>query len=140
MYFEIAPGHVWIGGGMYMPPSQHLRLVREHIGAHPRKFRSIVSARGFKRAVGRLDGTRLTRTPRGFPPDHPAADYLVFKQFLAGREYPASFATSPPFYSELLKVFRAITPLVRFLNAPLLGLAPRPEAFLHAEQARQTRT
>ena len=30
------------------------------------------------------------------------------------------FATSPRFYPELLRIFRAVAPLVRFLNAPLL--------------------
>ena len=136
LYFEVAAGHAWIGGGLYMPPSQHLRQVREHIGAHPRRFRSVVTAPAFRRVVGRLDGARLTRVPRGFPRDHPAAEYLMFKQFLAGREYPASFAASPRFYSELLRVFRAVAPLVRFLNTPLLNLAARSEAFLRAADTR----
>jgi uncharacterized protein (DUF2461 family) len=69
--------------------------------------------------VGALDGDRLTRVPRGYATDHPAAHYLQFKQFLAGREYEAELATSRRFYPELLAVFRAVAPLVRFLNAPL---------------------
>jgi hypothetical protein len=65
--------------------------------------------------------------PRGYLKDHPAAHYLQYKQFLAGREYPAAFATSPQFYPELLKVFRAAAPVVTFLNAPLRArLAERP--------------
>ena len=41
------------------------------------------------------------------PKDHPAAHYLQFKQFLGSCEYEASLATSPRFYPELLKVFKA---------------------------------
>ena len=41
--------------------------------------------------------------------------------FIGGREFPASFATSPRFYSGILNVFRHVTPLLRFLNEPLLG-------------------
>jgi hypothetical protein len=67
-----------------------------------------------------LDGEQLTTMPRGYVKDHPAAHYLRFKQFLAGREFKAEFATSPRFYPELLTIFRAVAPLVRFLNAPLL--------------------
>ena len=52
--------------------------------------------------------------PRGFPKDHEAAEYLKYRQFLAGREFPATFATSPKFYSGLLGVFRQIAPLVAF--------------------------
>jgi len=70
--------------------------------------------------VGALSGERLQRVPRGFPRDHEAAEYLKFRQFLAGREFAASFATSPRFYSGVLNVFRQVSPLTRFLNEPLL--------------------
>lgn len=120
LYFEVAPSHCWIGGGMYMPQTSQLQLVREHIAAHHTEFRRIVESPGFRRAVGTLDGERLRRVPRGFPADHPAAEYLRFRQFLAGREYPASLAARPQFYPELLKVFRTVAPLTRFLNEPLV--------------------
>jgi hypothetical protein len=61
--------------------------------------------------------------PRGFPKDHQAGEYLKYRQFLAGREFPAAFATSVRFYPGVVRVFRQITPLTRFLNEPLLGRA-----------------
>ena len=37
LYLEVAPGWVWIGGGLYMPSSPDLQAIREHIAAtHPR--------------------------------------------------------------------------------------------------------
>ena len=116
LYVEIAPTWVWIGGGLYMPPSSDLRLIRAHIADHHRALHRIVSGAPFKRAVRRLDGERLSGMPRGYLKDHPAAYYLRYKQFLAGREYVAEFATTPRFYPELLRIFRAVAPLVRFLN------------------------
>ena len=121
LYLEVAPGWVWVGGGMYAPETPQLQAVREHIAGHTRQFRAIVESPAFKRAVGSLDGEKLQRVPRGFPADHPAAEYLRFRQFLAGREFPASLATSPRFYAEVLKVFREVAPLTRFLNEPLLS-------------------
>ena len=121
LYVEVTPAWVWMGGGLYMPPSSDLRLVREHIAAHHRALHRIVSGGAFKRAVGTLEGEQLSTMPRGYVKDHPAARYLRFKQFLAGREFEAEFATSPRFYPELLRVFRAVAPLVRFLNTPLLA-------------------
>ena len=121
LYAEVAPAWVWIGGGLYMPPSSDLRLIREHIAGHHRTLHRIVSGSAFKRAVGTLDGEQLSSMPRGYRKDHPGAHYLRFKQFLAGREFKAEFATSPRFYPELLRIFRAVAPLVRFLNAPLLA-------------------
>jgi uncharacterized protein (TIGR02453 family) len=112
---------VWIGGGMYAPQTSQLLAVREHIAGNLRHLRAIVESPGFRREVGALDGERLQRVPRGFPKDHEAADYLRFRQFLAGREFEPALATSPRLYPTLLRIFRRMAPLVRFLNEPLLG-------------------
>jgi uncharacterized protein (TIGR02453 family) len=119
MYFEISPEGVWIGGGVYMPSSSQLLLLREHIVANQRRFERLIAAPALRKAVGEIQGARLSRVPRGFASDHPAAEHLKRKQFLAGRDYPAEFAISPRFYTELLGVFKAITPFITFLNQAL---------------------
>jgi uncharacterized protein (TIGR02453 family) len=119
LYFEVAPGWVWIGGGMYAPQSPQLVRVREHIVDTWPEIRKITTARAFASRVGALHGDRLTRVPRGFPADHPSVEFLKHRQFLASREFPADFATTDAFYATLLATFAAIVPLVRFLNAPL---------------------
>ena len=121
LYLEVAPTRVWIGGGSYMPPTSDVRLIREHIAANFRTLHRIIAASSFRRVVGRLEGQRLSGMPRGYLKDHPAAEYLRLKQFLAGREFEAEFATTDRFYRELLRIFRAVAPLVRFLNTPLLA-------------------
>jgi uncharacterized protein (TIGR02453 family) len=121
LYFHVAPDGVWIGGGMYAPETAQLHRVREQIAANVQHFRSIVEAPAFKRALdGGLEGEQLQRVPRGFPKDHEAAEYLRYRQFLAGREHPARFATSPKFYAGVVDVYRRIAPLIRFLNDALL--------------------
>jgi len=119
LYLEVSPQHVWIGGGMYAPDTIQLHAVREHIATNLRVFRGIVESPSFRRAVGSLDGERLQRVPRGFDKGHAAAEYLKFRQLLAGREFPASFATSPRFYAGTIDIFRRIAPLIGFLNEPL---------------------
>lgn len=120
LYIEVAPAGVWVGGGMYAPDTSQIHAVREHIAANSRRLRAIVESPGFKRAVGTLEGERLQRVPRGFPKDHDAAEYLKYRQFLAGCEFPAAFAASPRFYGGVLKVFRQVAPLIAFLNEPLV--------------------
>jgi uncharacterized protein (TIGR02453 family) len=121
LYFHVSPTEVWIGGGMYAPETAQLQAVREHIAANVERLRTIVESPAFRRQVGRLEGERLHRVPRGFPRDHEAAEFLKFRQFLAGREFPPALAASPRFYPTLLTVFRRVAPLARFLNEPLLG-------------------
>ena len=120
LYVHVSPDEVWIGGGLYMPSSSDPRLIREHIAANHGRLRRIVTGATFRQAVGELSGEQLSSMPRGYLKVHPAADYLRFKQFLAGREFEATFATGDRFYPELLQIFRAVAPLVRFLNVPLL--------------------
>jgi uncharacterized protein (TIGR02453 family) len=119
LYLEIAPDWVWIGGGLYMPSSSDLQVIREHIATtHPQLHR-LVRRPAFARVIPQLDGERLTRVPRGYLKEHPAAHYLQYKQFLAGREFDADFAIGTTFYTEVIRTFKAVAPLVRFLNVPM---------------------
>jgi uncharacterized protein (TIGR02453 family) len=129
LYFEIAPDGVWAGGGMYAPQTSQLVRVREHLAANHQRFRAIVESPSFKKRTGGLDGQKLTRVPRGYPADHPAAEFLKYKQFLAGQEWPAAFATSPRFYTSLLGAFKDIAPLILFLNEPLFSKDRRDGAY-----------
>jgi len=124
LYIELAPRHVLIAGGTYAPQPPELNAIREHLARHHRRFRSIVESPAFRRAIGKVEGERLQRLPRGFPARHPAAEYLKLKQFLVWREYPADFATSPRFYGEVVRRFEQMAPFVGFLNEPLLARTP----------------
>jgi uncharacterized protein (TIGR02453 family) len=119
LYLEVTIDGAWVGGGMYAPRTGQLQLVREHLAANFKRFRSIVEAPRFRRTLGRVYGDSLQRIPRGFPPAHEASEYLKLRQYLASREYPPDVVTSPRFYGEVLKVFRLLAPMVRFLNEPL---------------------
>src|SRR5213592_1184474 len=110
VYFHVSPDEVWIGGGMYAPQTPQLQAVREHIAVNLKQLRSIVESPGFRRRVGALEGERLQRVPRGFPKDHPAAEYLKYRQFLAGKAFPARFASTPRFYAAVVSVFRDAAP------------------------------
>jgi uncharacterized protein (TIGR02453 family) len=119
-YFEVGPDYVWMGGGVYRPDTSQLLLLREHIAANYRRLDTIVNAPAFKK-LGGLRGDTLTRVPRGFDQHHKAARYLMHKQFMAFREEPGTFATSKDFYKNLLATFRTLSPMVKFLNEPLIA-------------------
>jgi uncharacterized protein (TIGR02453 family) len=121
LYFEVTPGWVWMGGGFYAPETADLARIRQHISdTHPELDR-LTRALPFRRTFQALEGEQLTRIPRGFAKDDPAGVYLKYRNFLAGREFPPTLATSAAFYPTLLGTFRAVMPIVRFLNEPLVG-------------------
>ena len=70
--------------------------------------------------MGELQGTSLARVPRGYEPDHPAADLLRRKQYFFGKELPADVALGPALRREVSARFRAMAPVVHFLNAIVL--------------------
>jgi uncharacterized protein (TIGR02453 family) len=115
LYFEIAPKWVFAGGGIYMPERGDLAKIRQRIAEEPQAFERLARERRL-RAIGGVQGERLTRVPRGFAADHPAADYLRLKHYLGYREWPPEFATSDRFWPELLGTFAAVMALVRYLN------------------------
>lgn len=119
LYVEVTPGWVWCGGGYYAPPTPQLVRIRQHVSDTFPEIDRIVRTAAFRRAFGKLDGERLTRVPRGFARDDPAAEYLKYRSFLAGREFPETFATDAAFYPTLVATFKAALPLVRFLTEPL---------------------
>lgn len=118
-YFSVSTDEIEAGGGVYMPPPEDLRAIRGYLAEHHQEFRRIATAREVKRLFGEMTGDSLTRTPKGFPADHPAADLLRMKQFLLFRPLEVSIATTPKLYREIVKRFQAVTPFLEFLNRPL---------------------
>ena len=109
-----------MGGGFYAPESADLARIRQHISdTHPELHR-LTRAAAFRRAFDALEGERLSRVPRGFSKDDPAEAYLKHRNFLAGREFGPELAISAAFYPTLLATFKAVMPIVRFLNEPLV--------------------
>ncbi len=141
LYFEVAPEHVWIGGGIYAPDSPTLHAVRSHIALRHRALAGILATPSFTRVLGAMQGETTSRVPRGFDAEHPAVDSLRHKQFLAVREEAPDFAARPDFYTQLLATFEAMLPFVRFLNEPIVALRRRAQRDpLLADTAAQARS
>jgi len=132
-YLHIAPKELLIGGGLYMPIPEDLSGVRQKIAEDPAGFMKVILAARFKKLFGEVRGDQLSRVPRGFSPDHPAAGFLKYKNFLASRTFPPEVATSSRFYRTVVETFKAMLPFVRFLNEPILQARrtrERQKAFL----------
>ncbi len=102
-----------------MPTPEILSAVRHRIAEKHVEFQKIVQEKALRKLMGRLDGEQLTRVPKGFNADHPAAGLLRYKQFFFYVELPAELALSRTVQTEIRKRFEVMTPLIDFLNAPL---------------------
>ena len=124
-YFSISPKEIEMAGGLYRPGPEQLLAVRTHLAEHHLEFRRIARAKKLRELVGELWGDQLSRVPKGFSPHHPAADLIRYKQWLVYTMLDTDLAVTPYLFPELVKRFRAVTPLVEFLNRPLAGKRKR---------------
>jgi len=121
LYFHVSPKEVEVAGGIYMPAPETLRAVRAHLADRHEEFRELIADRTLRRLLGEMQGEQLSRPPKGYPPDHPAADLLRHKQFLFWVLLDPALAGTAKLEPEIVKRFRAMTPVLEFLNAPLAG-------------------
>ncbi len=114
-YFHIMPGEVGVGGGLYAPSGDQLKKLRAAIAAKPDELRSIIADKAYKKLFKDLTGDSLTRVPQGYDKEHPDADLLKRKQFLAWAELPVKLLEGPGFADALVEHFAAMAPLIRYL-------------------------
>ena len=119
-YFHLQPGKSFIGAGVWMPPRPLLVKLRDAIAEDLRGFERVVEDPGFVRRFGGLDDeATLKRVPRGFAETHPAAQWLKYQSFVAGRSLTDRQIVSPRLGALLGENFTRLLPLVRWLNAAL---------------------
>jgi uncharacterized protein (TIGR02453 family) len=123
-YIQVKPGESFCGGGIWMPPRPALQKIRECLVDDLDGFEAIVKDKAFRRRFGALDEEgRLTRVPRGYAPDHPAAEWLRYPSFTVGTALTDADVTSSRLPATLARHYAALTPFVRWLNSAL-GLPP----------------
>ncbi len=122
------PEQVHVAGGLYHAPSPELLAVRTHIANNAKAIKKILTHPEFVRRFEKLGGDQLQRVPRGFPSDHPAADLLRHKDFTVGITRPPQVSETAEFFDLVLVHFRAMMPLIRFLNGGLKQM-PRKLSF-----------
>lgn len=121
-YFEVSPKYLGVAAGLYMPNPDYLRAVRAQIMESSEKFQKLVTAKPLVRVFGGLQGDKLSRPPKGYCSEHPAIEWIKFKQWYYWAELDPALATSPAGVKEVVSRFKLAAPVVEFLNEPLLGL------------------
>jgi uncharacterized protein (TIGR02453 family) len=127
LYFSVSPAEIEIAGGVYMPEQEQLLAIRTHLAGHHERFRRLMRARKLRALLGEMMGEQLARVPKGFPSDHPAADLIRYRQWLWDVTLDAPLAATPKILDEVVSRFRAMIPVVEFLNEPLVARKRTPE-------------
>jgi uncharacterized protein (TIGR02453 family) len=123
-YFSVSHEVIEIAAGIYHPDRDVTLLIRNHIAETYDELNRILADKKARKLVGGLQGDALTRSPKGFDPEHPAAGFIKMKDWILDVTLEPSLATSPKLQSEIVARFRAMAPLLQYLNRPLLRRKP----------------
>jgi uncharacterized protein (TIGR02453 family) len=113
-YVHVDPERVFIGAGMWRPPSDALRQIRERIAFKSAEWGRASGDKGFRRHF-KLGGETLTRPPRGFDASHACVEDLKRKDFIAIKELGIEDALAPRFQQKVETAFKAAEPYMTFL-------------------------
>jgi uncharacterized protein (TIGR02453 family) len=116
-YFHLEPGKSFAAAGVWMPPADQLKLIREEILYNPESYLEVVnellSQKKYERG-GRDD--MLKKGPVGFPKDFAHIDELKYKHHIFSRPYKDSELSGKNTASLLTKDFMGLYPMVAYLN------------------------
>jgi uncharacterized protein (TIGR02453 family) len=117
-YIHIGADEFVIAAGAYMPAKEQTLAIRRHLLEHHGEFHRILSDRSLMRLFKVHDPMALSRPPKGFCAEHPAIEWIKWRQWGVTAHLPAEEALNPNLVSAIEKRFRLAAPLVEFLNAP----------------------
>jgi len=119
-YFHLTATEMIVAAGVYMPPKEQLLAIRQHLLAHPDEFKRLIESKKLSAKMTLHDPAALSRPPKGFPADHPALEWIKWRQWGVTATLPVDFALQPALAATIGAHFKLAQPLVDFLNEPLL--------------------
>ena len=119
-YFHLQPGESsFAGGGLWNPDAPELKKLRQEIDYCLPEFKKIIQAPAFKKSFTELEHDKdqmLVNVPKGYDKEDPAAEFLRMKSFVATKSIPDSSLLSPNLAGEIATAFKALMPLIHFMN------------------------
>ena len=116
-YFHLEPGKSFMAAGVWMPPGEQLKLIRQEILFNPGPYLELIStpeiSKQYERG-GKED--MLKKGPSGFPKDYIHMEELKYKHYLWSRHYSDSVLGKRNFSENVVADFKGLFPLVSYLN------------------------
>jgi uncharacterized protein (TIGR02453 family) len=118
-YFHVDPEGSFCGGGIYMPPAEPLKLLRNYIAENGSEYLEIIGDKDFTKIYPAMLDDKLKTAPKGFPKDHQYIDLLRYKSFVFSNQLKNSDLLGKDFLDKIVYSFRLLHPVNAFLNEAL---------------------
>ena len=116
-YIHLQPSNKsMLAGGVYMPPPDILKKIRQEIDYNPGDLKRILSSKGFVKLFGDMEGEKLKTAPKGYSPDHPEIELLKYKSYIAVHNMNDSVVNKSNFIQYCIEIFQEMKPLNDYLR------------------------
>ncbi len=116
-YFHLEPGNCLLAGGLWQPPSNILKSLRQDIFDRTDEFKELIYSKCFKKHfVEIMNEDKLKRAPKGFSEDFPDIDLLKYKSYTVMKKLPDEVLLSDKFEKEVIDVYGCLHHFNCFLN------------------------
>ncbi|HEX7366511.1 MAG TPA: DUF2461 domain-containing protein [Pelobium sp.] len=117
-FIQIEPDCSFVAGGMWMPESEHLKLIRQEIDYSADKLNEILGKSSFKSffANGLQQTDKLKTTPKGYDASNPNIELLKLKSFTVASFFSDKALQTKDASDEIVRCLKEIIPLNKFLQ------------------------
>lgn len=116
-YLHLQPGNqTFVGGGIYMPPNDVLKKIRQEIDYGSSEFHAILNEPHFKKLFPVLKGDKLSRPPKGYDDAHPDIEMLKHKSFVVSVNISDQEIIDGKLKDKTIEAFTVMKSFVDFLN------------------------
>jgi uncharacterized protein (TIGR02453 family) len=116
-YFHLEPEKSFLAAGVWMPPKEPLKLIRQEIVFHPEAYLKLINDPLLKEKYergGKED--MLKKGPVGFPKDFIHLEEIKYKHYIYSRNYSDAEILDPHLSDRAVEDFKGLYPLVSYLN------------------------
>lgn len=114
-YFHIEPNQSFVGGGVYMPQAEPLRIIRNYLAEHAPDFLQIIEDESFKKTFPKMYDHQLKTAPKGFPKDHEFISLLKYKSFVFSNEITNQKILGNNYIEHTIQSFKQLQKVNSFL-------------------------
>ena len=118
-YLHVQPGQSMLAGGIYMPPPDILKRIRQEIDYNPEALTKYLNSSEFRKYFVAFSGDRLKKAPKGYSPDHPNIELLKLKYYTVAHQVSDEELLGAEFLDYATRVFKAMFPLNDYMRSAL---------------------
>jgi uncharacterized protein (TIGR02453 family) len=116
-YVHFEPGASMLAGGLYMPPPETLKKIREEIYFQADEFKKILFNKDFFKCFGEMDDPgKMKNPPKGFSKEFPDINLLKFRSYAVMHSVSDDLVMKNNYLEYSLDVFRTLYPLNAWFN------------------------